>query len=415
MRSGKALLSILLIVLLICALVTPAVKADTEYFTAGDYYCTYNSTGITIEMYIGNEESSYIPDKIEGFAVTELGYTAFQGSDIKEVVIPASVQKVGARAFWGCSNLESVTLLSSDAEIVKNPFYNCPNLLRFVVSPDNPTYATINGILFNKAERKLICYPSGRTDEVYEVPSGIKIIGHGAFYGSALKEILIPDSVEKFEDQVFNGCTKLEKTNLPDALTEIGSNPFFRCTSLSSVKLSDHHPIFTFDGQYLINKVTHTLISCLNVSDNGRMIVPSYIKVIGDLCFSTLPVKEIEFPSWLKRIGTYAFSQCTMLESVKIPEGITTIESSAFRGCSALTDVVLPDTLETIHDYAFAYCPGLSILTIPASVQEVDSSAFFCSDNLTLHVIAASYAEEFAQKNDIAYESTVMEDTSWLD
>ena len=73
------------------------------------------------------------------------------------------------------------------------------------VSPDHPTLALIDGVLFDKREKKLLWYPAGREEPSYEIPQGITAIADGAF-GSCeyLERISIPDSVTSIGDRALN-------------------------------------------------------------------------------------------------------------------------------------------------------------------------------------------------------------------
>ena len=94
-----------------------------------------------------------------------------------------------------------------------NPFAGCKSLKNIQVSPEQPVFAVIDGVLFNKAEKSLICYPDGKQEEAYEVPQGIQQIKFGAFSCcSALTTIELPDSVTSIGDQAFWGCDNLTMT-----------------------------------------------------------------------------------------------------------------------------------------------------------------------------------------------------------
>ena len=304
MRMKKAISFLLALIMIGSCFAFQSAFAEDNRFSVGDYYCSINPTGISILMYSGEYdiETFVVPSELNGIPVTELGQAAFIQASTEEFIIPESIQKIGEQAFWACENLRSVTLLSSDAEIGMNPFCICPKLERFIVSPDNPVYATIDGVLFNKAEKKLICYPAGRPGESYEIPQGIETIGQGAFFGSQLKEIIIPDSVKCFEEQVFNSCSLLETVNLPDELINIKSNPFYNCNSQIKVILSENNSVMSFDGQFLINTDTNTLISCLYAVEGEPLKIPAHIKELSGLSCAQMPMIAVQFPDGLQRI-----------------------------------------------------------------------------------------------------------------
>jgi hypothetical protein len=78
---------------------------------AQDYTFTINNGAITIRSYTGSGGAVVIPDTINGYPVTTIGYAAFSGP-----------------MFYGCQSLTSVTIPDSVTNIVDYAFYLCTNL-----------------------------------------------------------------------------------------------------------------------------------------------------------------------------------------------------------------------------------------------------------------------------------------------
>ena len=139
---------------------------------------------------------------------------AFSGcTHLTEVAMPESVVSIGSRAFDRCDRLKSIYLPSAIAEIGKAPFSLCHSLSEIRVSDNNPFYRSIDGILYSKDAKKLICYPIGRTDEEFTVPSAVK-----KFYLSA-----------------FSFCKYLKTLTIPDSATVVAPTPLFGCIKLKTV------------------------------------------------------------------------------------------------------------------------------------------------------------------------------------
>lgn len=81
-----------------------------------------------ITGYTGSNTTVHIPSELEGYTVVALDDSAFQNSEVKAVVLPATVTTVGWFAFSGCFELELVTLPASVSKINYGAFDNCPNL-----------------------------------------------------------------------------------------------------------------------------------------------------------------------------------------------------------------------------------------------------------------------------------------------
>lgn len=62
----------------------------------------------------------------------------------------------------------------------------------------------IDGILFSDNQKELIKFSKDWDKEIYVVPDGVEIIADGAFRGSGLKEIILPDSINTIGRNAFN-------------------------------------------------------------------------------------------------------------------------------------------------------------------------------------------------------------------
>ena len=84
------------------------------------------------------------------------------------------------------------------------------------------------------------------------------------------------------------------------------------------------------------------------------------------------------FPERVTKIGSFAFSDCSLLSgALIIPDDVTVIESNAFYGCSNYSSLSLPYGLKEIGDCVFYDCSSFSgTLELPSSLKTIGSSAF---------------------------------------
>lgn len=68
-----------------------------------------------------------IPEKIDGYTVTEIGDYAFQYTQIRQIIIPKTVKSIGNRAFAN-SKLHDITIEKNIETIGHKAFYMCQNL-----------------------------------------------------------------------------------------------------------------------------------------------------------------------------------------------------------------------------------------------------------------------------------------------
>ena len=136
---------------------------------------------------------------------------AFSGcAKMKAVTIPSSVLTIWIRAFSGCSELTAVTIPSSVKEIGRWAFLGCSGLKSIEVESGNKKYCAAGGVLFTKDKATLVCYPGGKPEESYTIPSSVTEIGEAAFFGcTGLTAVTIPSSVKEIGSWAFRKCSEL--------------------------------------------------------------------------------------------------------------------------------------------------------------------------------------------------------------
>ena len=127
------------------------------------------------------------------------------GEEIKDLIIPNSVESIGARAFYDCCDLSFVTIGNSVENIGKEAFYHCIGL----------TSVTI--------------------------PNSVTTISARAFYDcSGLSSVTIGNSVEYIGIEAFYRCSGLTSVIIPNSVISINQNAFKDCDGLSSVTIGSH-------------------------------------------------------------------------------------------------------------------------------------------------------------------------------
>lgn len=366
-----------------------SIEDDTVYISKDGMWKYVRLTTLTIEIrgYSGSDANLTIPDKIDGYSVTSIGDSAFD---------------------WRAS-MSTITIPNSVTHLEDNPFSDCAYLTSINVASDHPVLASIDGVLFNKTEKKLICYPRGIKSKVYVIPQGIRIIGDYAFNDCfTLTSITIPDSVTtigkcafsscnvttftlpnsvtSIGDYAFEWCNELEKINIPDSVTHLGANPF-RNTDVS-ISISDTHPVFEKVKGVLFDKRDRKLIhypaSSYILYGEEKYAIPEGTNSIGDSAFYGCDaLVSITIPDSVSYIGDHAFNGCSRLGYITIPYGVTSIGKYTFSGCGELTWVSIPDTVTSIGDSAFSSCTDLTSITISNSVTSIGNNAFYRCKSLT--------------------------------
>ena len=98
---------------------------------------------------------------------------------------------------------------------------------------------------------------------------------------------------------------------------------------------------------------------------------------IGSSAFySCYSLSSIKIPNSVTSIGNSAFHYCYSLQSITIPNSVTSIGNFAFSGCYSMSAISIPNGVTQIGNYAFKYCYSLPSITIPNRVTSIGSSAF---------------------------------------
>jgi len=226
----------------------------------GDYTYNVYDGRATITGYTGPGGAITIPTTLGGYPVFAIvGGGPFYSSALTSIDVPSNITLIGDHAFYGLFNLTAIN-----------------------VNPGNPNYASIDGLLYDKALTTLIQCPGGKTGVV-----------------------TIPDNVTYIGDLALAYCTHLTSVSIPNSVASIGNNAFFYCASLASVSMGVNVTSIGESG----------FAYCYNLSTVG----------IGISVTS---------------IGYAAFSWCTSLTNVTIPNSVTSIGNIAFAGCTNLTTII---------------------------------------------------------------------------
>ena len=139
---------------------------------------------------------------------------------------------------------------------------------------------------------------------------------------------------------------------------------------------------------YTDNSVTRVSITGYTGTE-ANIIIPDSINnilvgKIGSNAFKNNNIiQSVTLPSSIKVIDTYAFYGCSQLVSVSFSDSLQTVGSYAFHNCDKLLEVTLPNSVQTIGSYSFESCDQLATVNIGKNLDNWGTQAFANNAKLT--------------------------------
>ena len=298
----------------------------------------YNCYKLTEVNFGANSRLTYFDELLFEMSTATSSVTGnlLNPSQLRSIVIPASVQRIGANAFKMCVNLELVT---------------------------------------------------------FESGSKIHIIGDYAFAGTGLTEFTFPETNSEIilGSKIFNNCTSLQTVNISSKVGEL-NDAFAGCTGITLITMAngnDNYDLYSLgEGYYLVNKSGNIVRSFGHLS--GVLNIPENATFIGDTAFiGQTGITEVVIPASVRMIGANAFFGCTSLVSVTLQNHslLVSIGENAFSGCTQLANFnfAVATNFRTLGENAFKDTALVSVDLGNSRIVELPGSAFAgCTELETL-------------------------------
>ncbi len=337
--------------------VTHVASEEETEVTREESDFSYIETGsaVTITGYNGKGINITVPEKLNGKTVNTIGEGAFYNSKLVNVNLPTTVTTIGKNAFYGCVEMQAITIPMGVTSIGSDAFRGCANL------------------------------------GSVSLPSTLRSIGPQAFYKcSSLKAIAIPSTVTTIGDWAFAYCSSLSGVAVPKGVASVGASVFYNCDSLKKC---------TFESPSKVQNLGEAFF--FGCSSLESVVLPTQVKVIPVNCFYGCKSLESVPLTAITHINESAFEGCESLKTVNFSTSLLKIEKSAFANCFEIGEIKLPPNTLSIGEEAFSGCTALSKIYIPSSVTRIGDNAFKGCVNLRIDCPYGSFAESYAQKNSI--------------
>jgi len=393
-------------------------------------------------------------------SVETIGQYAFDmDENLEQVTLHEGLREIGEGAFDECNVKEitipaSVTLLGYMEEGQNDPYIGI--LERINVQSGNTVYASVDGILYNKAKTILMLCPTEYPVKNVILPAGLVRIEDNAMEQCEfIESLVLPESLEVIEEGAFEYCEALKSITIPSTLKEMGGYLFGTSYTEDKVcalqeihsshkapgdiKMDNEDPLATIDfntcklyvpkgtkakyqaaeswnrfkniieegadepqpvASFTVGQLEYTVIGKNEVAISGVTDkTPAYYDIKQTVTYENIVYK-------VTTVGKEAFKGCTNLvrfnpESIRMV--IDSIGDKAFDGCSKLSNLIFSEGLKTIGDYAFNGCVSLGTIDIPASVTHIGEGVFDdCSKLSQIRVKTAN--KQYSSGNGVLYD-----------
>ena len=244
------------------------------------------------------------------------------------------VTSVKEYAINGDGYIKTIYIGKNVTDIDGKAFYSCWALQRIIVDEQNPSYCDIDGVLYTKDKKTVVCYPCDRDQYLREK------------YGYPLEMWVWPPENE-FKKQIIS----------PE----------------------DYAPIYE---EYYKKVKTY--------------VIPSSVKTVGELCFNYSNLATVYLPHGLTRIENLGFFEMPDMKDFYTYTD-KNLDGTSYEAAEGLTTYLsFPDTLEYIGTDAFSYNKAMTYAFIPKSVTYIGHHAFWdtvYTDNGERKGVATMYVE----------------------
>ena len=191
-----------------------------------------------------------------------------------------AVTSIAHHPFKWDENIETVYIGKDVAALYGESFVNLRALKEFVVDEANENYISVDGVLYTKDMKTLLCVPKAYEGAEFTVPEKVEVIGRSAFSDCKFEKVILPEGLKRIENMAFLKA---------EALKEIVS----------------------YKGE-------ETYAS-----------LPEGLEFIGVDAFNYAGISYLYIPASIKEIGAYSFTYCAKVDADGNKVGLTEVDVAA--------------------------------------------------------------------------------------
>lgn len=305
--------------------------ADADLVKAVDFTNT-NLTKIESEGFYDCDllETVNFGDKIE-----TIGANAFDDTHIVNIHLPASLKKLGYKAFYDCDEAVSLVIDPGEGEIVCetdggvcNTFVSCGDLTSLYLG---------RNLSWNSTKEK-----------------------GSPFYDSYFVDVVIDNAVTKLGAYMFQHSNKLKNMSIGSGINEIPSTCFNDTEEVTSLILVDSDSPITLGASFGSFK-THSMYVGRTIADAANM---PHGKEDGNKA-----MEIVQFGPKVNVVWENALVNYPNLKTVTLPANVT-VKSNAFKNCGIEEMYVQGDACFKTN--AVVDCNKMNELTVVGALEAED-------------------------------------------
>ncbi len=191
-----------------------------------------------------------------------------------------AITSIARHPFKWDESIETVYIGKDVNELRGEAFVNLRALNKFVVDEANESFCAVDGVLYTKDMKTLLCCPKAYEGEEFTVPETVEVISRSA----------------------FSDC-KFEKVNLPEGLKRIENMAFLKAEALKEIS--------SYKGEEVYASL------------------PEGLEFIGTDAFNYAGITYLYIPASVTEIGAYSFTYCAMVDGEGNKVGLTEVNVAA--------------------------------------------------------------------------------------
>ena len=203
--------------------------------------------------------------------VSQISANSFNGSKLKGIKVPTSLEVLGSSSFKDCVLLQTIDLSLSKLTAIEDFIFSGCSVLETVL-----------------------------------VPNGLKIIGQESFcFCAKLTTIELPDNLTTINACAFAYCTSLKTVKIPTTTASLGMGAFMCCVLLEKIEIPNVEVIESYTFHY-----------CKALKS---IKIPTSVKTIKAQAFSECySLSFILIPITVENLENLAFNKWTNTQKIRI-------------------------------------------------------------------------------------------------